>query len=289
VLALKRPDVRAACEPVLVGERAVWQRAGWTPSLAGLVDTRVGGALPPSGKPTALSGKLSFAALGRSLELIRRGLGKGLVTAPISKKAWDLAGVPYRDHTQWLSEETGRNGQMVLAAPGQDLWTVIATRHIPLAQVSPRLSPAGVLAAARSLHEALRSRGLKRPRLGLCGLNPHAGEDGLLGPEERRVLVPAAARARAARLDLSGPIAADTAWRWHAQGKLDGLVCLYHDQSLIALKALAGLAIVNWTTGLPFPRTSPGHGTAFDLGRRDPDPTATAQAALLCAELAGRA
>jgi 4-hydroxythreonine-4-phosphate dehydrogenase len=115
-------------------------------------------------------------------------------------------------------------------------------------------------------------------------LNPHAGEEGLLGPEEKAVLVPAAARA-----GILGPIAADTAWRWHVKGSLDGLVCLYHDQSLIALKALAGLSIVNWTAGLPFARTSPGHGTAFDLGRRDPDPSATAEAALLCARLAARA
>jgi 4-hydroxythreonine-4-phosphate dehydrogenase len=289
VLSLRRPAVRAACEPVVVGEEAVWRRAGWTPALAGLVDTKLGG-LPAYGTPTAETGRLSFAALDRSLGLLRRRLADGLVTAPISKKAWDLAGVPYRDHTEWLSRETGRpRAQMILAAPKAGLWTVLVTRHVPLSRVSSQLTPAKVVDAARSLDEALRALRGRRPKLGLCGFNPHAGEDDLLGPEESRVLAPAAARARAAGLSLAGPVAADTAWRWHAAGRLDGLVALYHDQSLIGLKTAAGLSIVNWTTGLPFPRTSPGHGTGFDLaGRADPDPSATVEAALLCARLAAR-
>jgi 4-hydroxythreonine-4-phosphate dehydrogenase len=291
VLALRRPEVRAACAPVVVGERAVWARAGWRAADAGLMETGHGGTPPRYGVPTATTGRLSFAALELSLKLLGRRTADGLVTAPISKKAWDLAGVPYRDHTEWLSKETGSpRAQMILGAPRERLWTVLVTRHVPLARVSSLLTPAKVLEAARSLDQALRDLGIPRPRLGLCGFNPHAGEEGLLGPEERRVLEPAARRARAARLSLAGPIAADTAWRWHAAGKLDGLVALYHDQSLIGLKTAAGLAIVNWTTGLPFPRTSPGHGTGFDLaGRADPDPSATVEAALLAAHLAARA
>lgn len=290
VLALRRPEVRAACEPVVVGEPAVWKRAGWTPALAGLADTRLGAPLPSYGAPTAATGRLSFASLDLSLRLIGRGLGQGLVTAPISKKAWDLAGVPYRDHTEWLSRETSSpRAQMILAAPRQDLWTVLVTRHIPLAKVSSLLSPAGIAAAARSLAEALAALGTPKPKLVLCGFNPHAGEDDLLGPEESRVLAPAVALARRSGVALSGPVAADTAWRWHAAGRCQGLVALYHDQSLIGLKTAAGLSIVNWTTGLPFPRASPGHGTGFDLaGRGEPDADATAQAALLCARLAAR-
>ena len=275
----------------MVGERAVWKRAGWTPSLAGLIDTGYGQEPPRFGGPTAVSGRLSFAALELSLKTLARRNADGLVTAPISKTAWTLARVPYLDHTEWLAKETGSpEAQMILAAPREKLWTVLVTRHVPLGQVSGLLTSAKVLGAAGSLDRALRALGMKAPRLGLCGFNPHAGEEGLLGPEERRVLAPAVRRARAARLDLRGPVAADTAWRWHAAGKLDGLVALYHDQSLIGLKTAAGLSIVNWTTGLPFPRTSPGHGTGFDLaGRADPDPSATAEAALLAARLAARA
>lgn len=291
MLALRRRSVRAVCEPVVVGERAVWVRAGWTPALSGLIDTRLGARPPRYGRPSAETGALSFAALRLALRLISRGVGQALVTAPISKKAWNLAGVAYRDHTEWLSRETRSPGaQMVLGAPSRKLWTVLVTRHVPLAEVPSLLTAQSVLGAARALDRALQALGLLRPRLGLCGLNPHAGEDGLLGPEERRLLAPAVRRARACGLSLSGPIAADTAWRWHIAGRLDGLVALYHDQSLIGLKAAAGLSIVNWTTGLPFARTSPGHGTGFDLaGTSDPDPAATAEAFLLAARLVSAA
>ncbi len=284
VLALKKRGLPRGCRPVVVGERAVWERAGWTPALAGLLDTRLGEAPPPYGKPTAVTGRLSFAALRACLRAVARGQARAMVTAPISKTAWALAGVPYRDHTEWLRTETGADGQMVLGAPSRGLWAALATRHVPLAQVPGKLSAVNVASAAAALDRSLRALGLRRPRLGLCGLNPHAGEEGLLGAEERGVLAAALRRARG--LSLAGPIAADTAWRWHAAGRLDGLVCLYHDQALIALKTAADLAIVNWTVGLPFVRTSPGHGTGFDLaGRGEPDPEATFQALLLAARL----
>jgi len=123
----------------------------------------------------------------------------------------------------------------------------------------------------------------------LCGLNPHAGEGGLLGREEGRILAPAARSARREGLDLSGPLPADAAWRLHAQGGCAGLVCLYHDQALIGLKAAAGPGVVNWTAGLPFVRVSPGHGTAFDkAGTGRADPAATIEAALLAIRLLRR-
>src|SRR5208282_2291031 len=110
---------------------------------------------------------------------------------------------------------------------------------------------------------ALRRLGVARPRLALCALNPHAGEGGLIGGEEAARLAPAAAALRRAGLRLDGPLPADSAWRLHVSGAYDGLVCLYHDQALIPLKALAGLGGVNWTLGVPFVRTSPAHGTAW--------------------------
>lgn len=282
MLALRRADVRAACAPIVVGERAVWARAGWTPALAALWDTGSGGPPPAYGAPTARTGRLSFAALKLALDGVARGVARGLVTAPISKTAWDAAGVPYRDHTEWLRAETGADGQMVLGLPARGLWAALATRHVPLAEAPRLLTPDVLASAGRALRLALSALGARAPRLALCGLNPHAGEEGLLGREEGRLLAPAARR-----LGLLGPIAADTAWRLHVSGRLDGLLALYHDQALIPLKALGGMSIVNWTVGLPFPRTSPGHGTGFDIaGKRDPDPDATAQAILLAARLA---
>jgi 4-hydroxythreonine-4-phosphate dehydrogenase len=195
----------------------------------------------------------------------------GLVTAPISKEAWAMAGVPYRDHTGYLSDLTGREAEMILGVPSRKLWCVLVTRHVPLMSVGKSLSPKRIAVARKALSSALKTLGLRSPRLAVCALNPHAGEGGLLGR------------------DVRGALPADSAWRLHVEGELDGLVCLYHDQALIPLKAVGGLAGVNWSVGLPFIRTSPAHGTGFDIaGRRRADPSATVEAARLAAALVRR-
>jgi 4-hydroxythreonine-4-phosphate dehydrogenase len=212
-----------------------------------------------------------------------------LVTAPISKQAWALAGVAFRDHTEYLRSVTGSDAQMILACPERGLWCVLATRHVPLRRVCGALSADRVLAAAGALHRALSRITRRRPRLVLCGLNPHAGEGGRLGSEEGRILAPAVLRARRLGWDLSGPLPADSAWRLHVRGGCDGLVCLYHDQALIGLKTAAGLDVVNWTADLPFVRVSPGHGTAWDAaGTARIDAGATRAAAALAVRLASR-
>ena len=288
VKALRGGRVSRVCRPILVGEKSLWRRAGWTPELAPILDTRLGLRSVSPGRTDKKAGRASFAALDAAARLAGRRIVRGIVTAPISKKSWNAAGVPFPDHTDYFRKVWRRpEAQMILASPRQNLWSVLATRHIPLAQVPSRLNPALVLAAARALHEALSpliSR--ERPRLGLCALNPHAGEEGILGREEKTKLAPAVASARRLGLDLQGPVPADSAWRLHKNGTFDGLVALYHDQALIALKACAGLDIVNWTTGLPFVRVSPGHGTAFDIAEKNQaDPAALVAAAELAAKL----
>lgn len=255
-----------------------------------MLDTGLGLEAPAHGKVCRDAGKASFAAVRLAVRLAARGLVAGVVTAPISKKAWSMAGVPFKDHTDYLRAETRQDAaQMIIAAPAVGVWTVLATRHVPLREVPRRLNAACVAAAAEALHEALRQLGRRRPNLGLCALNPHAGEEGLIGDEERRVLRPAAAAARRRGIRLSDPIPADTAWRQHLTGGFDGLVTLYHDQALIPLKAVAGHSGVNWTAGLPFIRVSPAHGTGFDLaGRGRADPSGTVAAAALAARLAGK-
>ncbi|MCX5796358.1 MAG: 4-hydroxythreonine-4-phosphate dehydrogenase PdxA [Elusimicrobia bacterium] len=285
--ALRRGRLVRLCRPLLVGETAVWRRAGWRPGAIPVWDTGRGLKAPAYGRVSAAGGALSFAAVAAAVRLAARGLVDAVVTAPINKAAWSLAGVPYHDHTEYLRAVTGADAQMILAAPQLKLWCVLATRHVPLARVPSALSPANVLSAARVLSDSLRATGLKRPRLVLCGLNPHAGEGGLLGREEQTLLVPAVRRARRAGLTLSGPLPADAAWRLHVEGGCDGLVCLYHDQAMIGLKAAAGLGVINWTAGLPFVRVSPGHGTAMDIaGMNRADATATIEAAKLAAKLA---
>ncbi|MDX6770054.1 MAG: 4-hydroxythreonine-4-phosphate dehydrogenase PdxA [Elusimicrobiota bacterium] len=272
---------------VLVGERSVWERAGWRPGLAELRDTGLGLKPPRPGRPTPDGGRLSAASFEEALRLAARGLVAGVVTAPVSKENWAQAGYPWTDHTDRLVALAGKGGaHMVLGVPSRNLWCVLATRHVPLKEAPRLLSAREVVASARRLDEALRLLGRARPKLALCALNPHAGEGGLLGAEERRLLAPAVAAARAEGLSLSGPLPADSAWRLHAEGAYDGLVCLYHDQALIPLKALGGLSGVNWTLGLPFVRTSPAHGTAYDAAASGKsDASAFAEASLLAALL----
>ncbi len=268
--------------PLFVGERSVWIKAGWRAADGPIRDTALGLAAPRPGRPTADCGRLSAASFEESLNLIARGQAGGVVTAPISKSGWSKAGYPWRDHTERLAAFAGRpDAQMVLGVPSKNLWCATATRHLPLREVARRLKAADIAACARDLDAALRLLGRRAPRLALCALNPHAGEDGLIGTEERDFLAPLAKK-----LGIAGPLPADSAWRLHAEGEYDGLICLYHDQALIPLKALGGLAGVNWTVGLPFVRTSPAHGTAYDAaaaGRLDP--AAAIESARLAARL----
>ncbi|MDE2313791.1 MAG: 4-hydroxythreonine-4-phosphate dehydrogenase PdxA [Elusimicrobia bacterium] len=288
VKALRSGRLQRVCRPILVGESLLWRRAGWTPELAPIIETRLGLRSVRRGTTDKNAGRASFASLDTAARLAARKVVRGLVTAPISKKAWKAAGVAYPDHTEYFRAVWRRpQAHMILASPRRNLWSILATRHIPLAEVPSRLDSAAILSAARALSGALTLlKNEKRPRLGLCALNPHAGEDGILGREEKALLAPAVKSARRLGLDLRGPIPADSAWRLHTKGILEGLVTLYHDQALIALKACAGLGIVNWTVGLPFVRVSPGHGTALDIaGKNRADPAGLLAAAELAATL----
>jgi len=280
--SLRAGALPAGVSPVLVGEASVWRRAGWRPSDGPIRDTGLGLPAPRPGRPDAAGGRISAASFEEALRLVARGLAGGLVTAPISKTSWSQAGYPWRDHTERLADFAGKpDAQMVLGVPSRGLWCAIATRHIALKEAPRALNARSIAACAAALSEALRALGKKEPRVALCALNPHAGEHGLIGTEERDLLAPLAAR-----LGLDGPLPADSAWRLHVEGAYDGLVCLYHDQALIPLKALGGLSGVNWTVGIPFARTSPAHGTAYEAaaaGRLDP--AAAIESARLAARL----
>lgn len=284
--ALRAGALPRGVAPLLVGARSVWRRAGWRSSDGPVRDADPGGRVPAAGRPSADGGRLSAAAFEEALRLAARGLVAGIVTAPIAKEGWAAAGYPWKDHTERLAALADGEAEMALGVPSRRLWCVLATRHLPLKDAVRRLDARGIASAARALDAALRRLGTRSPRLALCALNPHAGEAGLFGREEITTLAPAAAALRRAGLSLDGPLPADSAWRLHAEGVYDGLVCLYHDQALIPLKALGGLAGVNWTLGLPFVRVSPAHGTGWDAARTGRvDPSATIEAARLAGRL----
>lgn len=188
----------------------------------------------------------------------------GIVTAPISKKSWELAGFSWPGHTELLAHRS-RAKRCVMAFVSPRLRVALATAHVPLMKLRDLLTIGRVFDPIDLGHDACRALGIEQPRIAVCGLNPHAGEGGMLGDEEERIIAPAIEMARNAGIDARGPFPPDAVFIDAAAGRHDLVVSLYHDQGLIPLKLLDRDRAVNWSLGLPIIRTSPDHGTAFDI------------------------
>jgi 4-hydroxythreonine-4-phosphate dehydrogenase len=255
----------------------------WTPSdtlKRGRYDLAVIGVgrLPARaavpGRPSIAGADAAYRYVVEGARMALEGAVDALVTAPLNKEWLNRAGHRFPGHSELLAEIShARRWRMMFA--GDRLRLALVTVHMGLAQVSTTLTRDGVYQTIRLLTDHLRERlGLSAPRIGVLGFNPHAGEHGLFGDEEARVIAPAIARARRAGIDAYGPLAPDTAFiRPHGEFAFDAAVAMYHDQGLIALKTLEFDRAVNITLGLPFVRTSPDHGTAFDIagtGKADP-------------------
>jgi 4-hydroxythreonine-4-phosphate dehydrogenase len=224
---------------------------------------------PTPGKPEAEGHRVALAAMERAAEGCRSGEFAAVVTGPVSKAGLATVGFRHPGQTEFFAERWG--GEPVMAFAGGRMTIALATWHIPLAQVPLQLSAARIERATVELDRLLRRLGKGR-RIGVCGLNPHAGEDGLLGDEEARLVRPAVDALVARGIDARGPVPGDTAFARHLAGEFDGLVALYHDQGLAPLKSVDFAEAANLTLGLPWVRTSPDHGTALDLagtGRAD--------------------
>ncbi len=242
------------------------------------------------GTPSPANAASVVAVIARAVALAQQGAAGGIVTAPISKAALRTgAGFAFPGHTEYLAHLAGTaRVAMMLACPA--LRVVPVTIHIPLAEVPATLTPTLLEDTLRLTHAALRTDfGLQAPRIAVAGLNPHAGESGTMGHEDRDLITPVIARLRAEGLGLTGPHPADTLFHDAARATYDAAVCMYHDQALIPIKTLAFDEGVNVTLGLPFVRTSPDHGTAFDIaGRGRADPSSTIAALELAQSLAAR-
>ena len=213
--------------------------------------------------PSAAGGAAQLAALDAAIDRALDGEGRALVTAPTCKEAVQLSGVPFIGQTEHLARRAGlADDEVTMLFLGPRLRVGLVTTHGALRDVPDRITGRRVERACRHLGEALRALGLDTPRIVVSGLNPHAGEGGLFGNEERDVIGPAA---RAAGAD--GPVGAETAFRLAAAGEVDGVVAMYHDQATIASKLLDWTEAVNVTWGLPFLRTSVDHGVAYDAAR----------------------
>jgi len=301
--ALADPAVAAAARPLVLGDRAAMERgisvAGVSLSLKSLPE-----GMPPAvpepgvlylrelsalsgeemayGRPSAGGGDASFRYICEAARLCLSGEAAAMATAPINKESLNSAGHHYPGHTELLAELTGCE-QVVMMLAGDRLRVTLVTIHEALSRVPALVSFERVLSTIKITHQALSRWFCEKPRLAVLALNPHCGEGGLFGHEEREIIAPAVAAARAAGIDAQGPLSADTLFHFAASGAYDAVVCMYHDQGLIPLKLLHFDDGVNVTLGLPIIRTSVDHGTAYDLAGTGRASAASMKAALIMA------
>lgn len=238
--------------------------------------------------PSRVGGQASFGFVTDAIDAARSGLIDAMVTAPISKASWTLAGIKkFPGHTELLAKICKcRRVAMMFVAP--QFRVVLATIHEAIAQVPNKLNIGAVFTPLDLAHHALKEWfDVPKPRIAVTGLNPHAGEEGKFGDEEDRIIAPAILMARQAGIDAVGPLPADTLFGQAVAGRYDCILAMYHDQALIPIKLLAWDSAVNLTLGLPIIRTSPCHGTAFDIaGKHRADPSSMIAAIQLAIALA---
>jgi len=221
--------------------------------------------LPLPGRVSRAAGRACHAWVLQAADLALAGRVEGIVTGPIQKASWHAAGVASPGHTEALRDRAGLQRVLMMLVGGR-LRAALATIHVPLSAVPGLLSVAGLGADLRLLAaETARAFGPARPRIAVCGLNPHAGESGLFGDEEQRIIAPAVEAVRALGIDATGPLPADACIPAAVAGRFDAVLAMYHDQALPTVKSVAPRESVNVTLGLPFVRTSVDHGTAFDI------------------------
>jgi 4-hydroxythreonine-4-phosphate dehydrogenase len=306
VKALARPDVRRLCRPVIIGSPEELTTTASrlkvavkfhktanvdiqsSPGVISVIDPL---ARPlksfTAGRVSLETGEAQARYIHEAVRLAGSGTVAGIVTAPINKEAINLAGHPYPGHTEMLAALTGTKevGMMIVGGPLRIMFT---TTHVAMKDLPQRLTPDLVARAIRLCHQGLRDLfRIKRPRVAVAALNPHGGEGGLFGTEERDTIVPGIMQAEAAGCHAQGPFPADTLMGQAATGNFDAVVAMYHDQGLIPLKLIAFGRAVNITIGLPIIRTSVDHGTAYDIaGKGVADPGSLVAAIELAAKFA---
>ena len=288
--ACSDPDLTAAATLVVVGQRRFLNDAAVVCGLpvpeVELIEVGPESEVPLGG-PSAAGGRLAGSFIEMAADMCRTEMVRAMATAPISKEALQAAGYSETGHTTLLARLTGVPKPVMMLA-GERLKVTLVTIHCALAEVPGRLTTSGIVeVAATTAADMRRLMGYARPRLAIAGLNPHAGEGGMFGSEERDIIAPAVEQLKAMGIDASGPHPPDTVFWRAARGHFDAVVCMYHDQGLIPLKLMHFYDGVNITLGLPIIRTSVDHGTAYDLaGRGEANPASMKQAILYAARMA---
>lgn len=289
-IALKSIQHRSDIDPVLIGDpdllAAEAKRLGLK-MAAEVWESDVSFPRMEPGKVDELAGRASASWVDRGIQACLSGDLDGLVTAPICKQAWALAGIGFPGHTEMLADRCGTDRFGMLLA-GKELRVMLATRHIPVRRITEVLNEGEIRLAVELLCEGLPLFGIDSPRIAVCGLNPHAGDGGGIGREEVEWIAPLIERMRAEGKPVTGPCPGDTVFHQAVNGAFDAIVALYHDQGLGPLKLWAFDQGVNITLGLPMVRTSPDHGTAFDIaGKGIARPDSMREAIARAADLSG--
>ncbi|MBL9037023.1 MAG: 4-hydroxythreonine-4-phosphate dehydrogenase PdxA [Archangium sp.] len=272
--ALRHPQVRRALTPLVLGDASL---ARQLPGVELRAVTRLAPADRVPGKPTRRGGRAQFAYIQAAIDAVKRGDAQAVCTAPVNKGQITRAGIPFVGHTEVFAEAFDTPVLMLMEGPL--LRVALATNHLPLREVPGALTISGLVAQLELLSRGLTPRLGAKPRIAVCGLNPHAGDGGALGTEERDVIAPAIRLARRRGLDVEGPFAADGLFASARTFAYDVALAMFHDQGLVATKTLDFARTVNVTLGLPHPRTSPDHGVAYDIagkGKADEKPMVAA-------------
>lgn len=269
--AIRRLKPKPNVKFLLIGDKFVFNKfIKRLPGNCRILDlNNVGRANFAKGKISPNFGKSSLEYLEIACELLKNKVIDALVTAPVSKEAINLSGIKFQGHTEYLAEYFKvKNYAMMFVA--DKIKVVTITRHIPINKVSAALSKENIYAQILLSHLYLKKYfKIKNPKIAVCGLNPHAGESGLMGKEEELVIDPAIKKAKNKFINCFGPLPSDTVFREALKGKYDCIIAMYHDQAMIPIKTLFFNKVVNLTIGLPFIRTSPAHGTAFDIAGKN--------------------
>ncbi len=232
------------------------------------------------GRPSKISGIIACDAIRKGVDMCLKKQTLSLVTAPVSKESFKYAGLPFSGHTEFLAALTKTKNYCMMMICGK-INSVMVTRHLPIAKISENLKTQDIFDTVKLSADFVKRKIKRDPAIMICALNPHAGDNGILGLEEKNIIMPAVQMLKKNNYDIAGVYPVDVAWAKFLKNKYDLIVAMYHDQVMLPLKILNPQKIVNVTAGLPFVRTSPGHGTAFDIaGKNIADPSATIEAIL---------
>ncbi|MDR0956434.1 MAG: 4-hydroxythreonine-4-phosphate dehydrogenase PdxA [Endomicrobium sp.] len=265
--------VKKKCSPVIFGDKQILAQIlpkyfkGNKLPFEFIESSNIGTSLK-IGMPSQRAGVIAVSAINKAVKYCMQGNAFGLVTAPVSKESLKMAGVYHNGHTELIAAIT-KTKKVAMLMSCNKIHSVMITRHIPISKISENIKTKNIVETIKLSIDFIRKIKKKNIKIALCSLNPHAGDNSLFGTEEKKIILPAYKILNKSGFNISKPLPADSAWLKIKNGMFDLICAMYHDQVMIALKCIDASKIVNITAGLPFIRTSPGHGTAFDIAGKN--------------------